>query len=205
VPHAIDFVTARTEFYTRPTALPEVERSSIKLDLHRRDFSVNTLAIRLDGAHLGKLLDFYGGRRDLQQGIIRVLHSLSFIDDPTRILRAIRLEQRLGFTIEPRTAELISDASAPPGSGHRRPHPSRNSTGDARGLTHSRPGAAGGNGRVGPDSPQLSWSPRRRPNASSGYSSSCAIRAGSRRWRPKRQPQPSSPSGSCRCPCRRRR
>jgi tRNA nucleotidyltransferase (CCA-adding enzyme) len=110
VPHAIDFVTARTEFYTRPTALPEVERSSIKLDLHRRDFSVNTLAIRLDGAHLGKLLDFYGGRRDLQQGVIRVLHSLSFIDDPTRILRAIRLEQRLNFTIEPRTAELIGDA-----------------------------------------------------------------------------------------------
>jgi tRNA nucleotidyltransferase (CCA-adding enzyme) len=110
VPHAIDFVTARTEFYTRPTALPEVERGSIKLDLHRRDFSINTLAVRLDGAHLGKLLDFYGGRRDLQQGVIRVLHSLSFIDDPTRILRAIRLEQRLNFNIEPRTAELIGDA-----------------------------------------------------------------------------------------------
>ena len=110
VPQAIDFVTARTEFYTQPTALPEVERSSIKLDLHRRDFSINTLAIRLDGAHLGKLLDFYGGRRDLQQGIIRVLHSLSFIDDPTRILRAVRLEQRLGFTIEPRTAELLTAA-----------------------------------------------------------------------------------------------
>lgn len=110
VPEAIDFVTARTEFYTQPSALPEVERGSIKLDLHRRDFTINTLAIRLDGAHLGKLLDFYGGRRDLEQGIIRVLHSLSFVDDPTRILRAARLEQRLNFTIEPRTAELITSA-----------------------------------------------------------------------------------------------
>lgn len=110
VPASIDFITARTEFYTQPTALPEVERSSIKLDLHRRDFTINTLAIRLDGAHLGQMLDFYGGRRDLTQGVIRVLHSLSFIDDPTRMLRAVRFEQRLGFAIEPRTAELIGEA-----------------------------------------------------------------------------------------------
>ncbi|GMQ78715.1 MAG: CBS domain-containing protein [Anaerolineae bacterium] len=110
VPDAIDFVTARTEFYTRPTALPEVERGSIKLDLHRRDFTINTLAIRLDGAHLGELLDFYGGRRDLESGLIRVLHSLSFVDDPTRILRAARLEQRLNFAIESRTQELITAA-----------------------------------------------------------------------------------------------
>lgn len=110
LPSAIDFVTARTEFYTEPSALPEVERGSIKLDLHRRDFTINTLAVRLDGAHLGELLDFYGGRRDLTQGIIRVLHSLSFVDDPTRILRAVRLEQRLHFTIEPRTAELMTAA-----------------------------------------------------------------------------------------------
>jgi tRNA nucleotidyltransferase (CCA-adding enzyme) len=110
VPATIDFVTARTEFYTRPTALPEVERGSIKLDLHRRDFTINTLAIRLDGAHLGELLDFYGGRRDLEQGLIRILHSLSFIDDPTRILRAVRLEQRLGFTIEAHTAGLLTAA-----------------------------------------------------------------------------------------------
>lgn len=107
---SIDFVTARTEFYTEPSALPEVERGSIKLDLHRRDFTINTLALRLDGAHLGELLDFYGGQRDLEQKIIRVLHSLSFIDDPTRMLRAARLEQRLGFHIEERTAELIASA-----------------------------------------------------------------------------------------------
>jgi len=109
-PESIDFVTARTEFYREPSALPEVERGSIKLDLHRRDFTINTLAVRLDGAHLGELLDFYSGRQDLRQGIIRVLHSLSFIDDPTRILRAVRYEQRLDFVIEPRTAELIADA-----------------------------------------------------------------------------------------------
>lgn len=109
VPDTIDFVTARTEFYEQPSALPEVESGSIKLDLHRRDFTINTLAIRLDGAHLGELLDFYGGLRDLEQGLIRVLHSLSFIDDPTRILRAARLEQRLDFAIEERTEELIAD------------------------------------------------------------------------------------------------
>lgn len=107
LPETIDFVTARSEFYQEPSALPQVERGSIKLDLHRRDFTINTLATRLDGAHLGELLDFYGGRRDLDQGLIRVLHSLSFVDDATRILRAIRLEQRLGFKIEPRSLELI--------------------------------------------------------------------------------------------------
>ena len=107
---AVDFVTARTEFYTHPTALPEVERSSIKQDLHRRDFTINTLAIRLDPDHFGELLDFYGGESDLRQGLIRVLHSLSFIEDPTRILRAARLETRLDFRIELRTEQLIADA-----------------------------------------------------------------------------------------------
>ncbi len=107
---AIDFVSARTEFYEEPTVLPTVVRGSIKLDLLRRDFTINTLAIRLDGAHLGELLDFYGGLRDLEQGLIRALHSLSFIDDPTRILRAVRFEQRLGFTIEARTLELLENS-----------------------------------------------------------------------------------------------
>jgi tRNA nucleotidyltransferase (CCA-adding enzyme) len=111
LPTAIDFVTARTEFYTHPTALPEVERSSIKQDLHRRDFTINTLAIRLDPDHFGELLDFYGGEADLRQGVIRVLHSLSLVEDPTRILRAARLETRLGFHIEPRTEQLIADAA----------------------------------------------------------------------------------------------
>jgi len=106
---SLDFVSARTEFYPHPTALPEVESSSIKQDLHRRDFTINTMAIRLDGDRYGELLDFYGGEQDLGDRVIRVLHSLSFVEDPTRILRAIRLEQRLGFHIEPRTQELIGN------------------------------------------------------------------------------------------------
>lgn len=107
---SLDFVTARTEFYEHPTALPSVERSSIKQDLHRRDFTINILAVSLDEESYGELLDFYGGERDIEEGLIRVLHNLSFVEDPTRILRAIRLEQRLGFKVEKRTEELIHDA-----------------------------------------------------------------------------------------------
>jgi tRNA nucleotidyltransferase (CCA-adding enzyme) len=110
VPAALDFVTARTEFYESPTMLPQVERSSIKQDLYRRDFTINTMAICLDRGRYGELLDFYGGLRDLQEERIRVLHNLSFVEDPTRILRAVRFEQRLDFDIEERTAELIHDA-----------------------------------------------------------------------------------------------
>jgi tRNA nucleotidyltransferase (CCA-adding enzyme) len=110
LPPSVDFVTARTEFYTYPTALPQVAQSSIKQDLHRRDFTINTLAIRLDPDHWGEILDFYGGEADLEQGVIRVLHSLSFLDDPTRILRAARLESRLGFHLDPRSEQLIEDA-----------------------------------------------------------------------------------------------
>jgi tRNA nucleotidyltransferase (CCA-adding enzyme) len=109
-PPALDFVTARTEFYAHPSALPQVERSSIKQDLYRRDFTINTMAICLDRARYGELLDYYGGERDLREGSIRVLHSLSFVEDPTRILRAVRFEQRLGFTIEERTEELLRSA-----------------------------------------------------------------------------------------------
>ncbi|MFN2272108.1 MAG: CBS domain-containing protein [Anaerolineae bacterium] len=110
LPPSVDFASARTEFYIYPTALPKVERSSIKQDLHRRDFTINTLAIRLDPDHWGALLDFYGGESDLRDGVIRVLHSLSFADDPTRMLRAARLESRLGFRLDPRSEELIADA-----------------------------------------------------------------------------------------------
>lgn len=111
LPYHIDFASSRNEFYEHPTALPTVYDSSIKLDLQRRDFTINTIAVQVSPiASLGKILDFYGGMNDLQAGVIRVLHSLSFVDDPTRILRAVRLSQRLGFTIEPRTAELIHTA-----------------------------------------------------------------------------------------------
>jgi tRNA nucleotidyltransferase (CCA-adding enzyme) len=105
----LDFASARYEFYEHPTALPTVYESSIKLDLQRRDFTINTLAIQISPASLfGRVVDFYGGLRDLEARLIRVLHSLSFIDDPTRILRALRFEHRLGFKIEARTAELIT-------------------------------------------------------------------------------------------------
>ena len=109
-PEALDLVTARREFYTHPTALPTVERGSIKLDLHRRDFTINTLAMRLDGRHYGDLYDYWGGMADLQSGLVRVLHSLSFVDDPTRILRAVRFEQRFGYQIGERTRELLDNA-----------------------------------------------------------------------------------------------
>jgi tRNA nucleotidyltransferase (CCA-adding enzyme) len=107
---SVDLVSARTEFYTHPTALPTVERGSIKLDLHRRDFTMNTLALRLDGRHYGDLHDYWGGLNDLHQKLVRVLHSLSFVDDPTRILRAVRFEQRFSFHIEERTLELLMEA-----------------------------------------------------------------------------------------------
>ncbi|HEY7617329.1 MAG TPA: hypothetical protein VH744_11035, partial [Terriglobales bacterium] len=111
LPDHIDFATARNEFYEHPTALPTVYSGSIKLDLGRRDFTLNTLAVQLSPKALkGRIIDYYGGLRDLRGGLIRALHSLSFVDDPTRILRAVRFECRLGFTIEPRTAELIHTA-----------------------------------------------------------------------------------------------
>ncbi|MBN1451213.1 MAG: CBS domain-containing protein [Anaerolineales bacterium] len=110
LPEFLDLISARTEFYEHPTALPTVERGSIKLDLHRRDFTINTLALRLDGHHYGELHDYWGGLADLERGYVRVLHSLSFVDDPTRMLRAVRYEQRYGFEIESRTRQLMEEA-----------------------------------------------------------------------------------------------
>lgn len=110
LPETLDLISARTEFYDFPTALPQVERSSIKLDLHRRDFTINTLALRLDGNHYGELYDYWGGYEDLQAGLIKVLHSLSFVDDPTRLIRAVRFEQRFNFRIEDRTFQLMEEA-----------------------------------------------------------------------------------------------
>ena len=110
LPAHLDFVTARTEFYTEPAVLPTVQQGSIKLDLHRRDFTINTLALCLNPDRWGNLLDFWNGLNDLNAGLVRVLHSLSFVDDATRILRAVRYEQRFNFRIEARTLELLSDA-----------------------------------------------------------------------------------------------
>ncbi|MGI6357293.1 MAG: CBS domain-containing protein [Bacillota bacterium] len=105
-----DLVTARTEFYAYPAALPDVEQSTIKQDLYRRDFTINTMAIALNGRRHGELLDFFGGRDDLAAGAVRVLFNLSFVEDPTRILRAVRFEQRYGFTIEPETMRFLQNA-----------------------------------------------------------------------------------------------
>lgn len=106
----IDVATARLEYYEYPAALPIVELSSIKMDLYRRDFSINTLAVHIGPPHFGKLVDFFGGQQDLKDGIIRVLHSLSFVEDPTRIIRAIRFEQRFQFRISNQTERLIKNA-----------------------------------------------------------------------------------------------
>jgi tRNA nucleotidyltransferase (CCA-adding enzyme) len=102
----IDVVTARTEFYDAPAALPTVEHATIREDLFRRDFTINAMAVSLRGDDFGRLVDPFGGRRDLADGTIRVLHNLSFIDDPTRIFRAIRYENRYRFHMDASTARL---------------------------------------------------------------------------------------------------
>ncbi|NER78005.1 MAG: CBS domain-containing protein, partial [Leptolyngbya sp. SIO1D8] len=106
----VDIATARTEFYPYPAANPEVEASSIRQDLYRRDFTINALAIRLTQPHAGQLLDFFGGLIDLQRRHVRVLHANSFIEDPTRIYRGVRFAVRLGFTLEPQTEGFIRHA-----------------------------------------------------------------------------------------------
>lgn len=106
----LDLISARSEVYHRPAALPRIKLGRISDDLRRRDFTINTLAIRLDEAHFGELRDDFGATKDLQQGIIRVLHSDSFRDDPTRMYRAVRYEQRFGFKIAGDTLALIPPA-----------------------------------------------------------------------------------------------
>jgi tRNA nucleotidyltransferase (CCA-adding enzyme) len=106
----VDVASARTEYYERPAALPTVEHGSIRMDLYRRDFTINALAVGLNATGYGRLLDFFGGSRDLKDGVIRVLHSLSFVEDPTRILRAARFAVRYGFTIARQSERLIRNA-----------------------------------------------------------------------------------------------
>lgn len=103
----VDIATARTEFYPYPAANPEVEASSIRQDLYRRDFTINALSVRLTPPRAGELLDFFGGMLDLRSQQIRVLHANSFIEDPTRIFRAVRFAVRLGFQLEPQTETYI--------------------------------------------------------------------------------------------------
>ena len=106
----LDFISARSETYAHPGALPTVKRGTLMDDLRRRDFTINTLALRLDGEHYGQLEDDLGGLDDLTKGLVRVLHPGSYKDDPTRILRAIRYEQRYGFQIAPEDLDLIRGA-----------------------------------------------------------------------------------------------
>ena len=106
----IDVASARMEYYRFPAALPIVEMSSIKLDLSRRDFTINTLAIQLNPGRFGTLIDFFAAHKDLKEKALRVLHNLSFVEDPTRVFRAIRFEQRFDFTIGKLTARLIENA-----------------------------------------------------------------------------------------------
>ncbi len=106
----IDVATARIEHYKSPAALPIVKLSSLKRDLFRRDFTINTLAVWLNKGHYGTLIDHFGAMRDIKERVLRVLHNLSFIEDPTRIFRAIRFEQRFGFKIGKLTESLIQNA-----------------------------------------------------------------------------------------------
>ena len=106
----IDIASARMEYYEFPAALPTVEMSSLKLDLFRRDFTINTLCIQLNPNKFGTLIDFFTAQKDLKEKTVRVLHNLSFVEDPTRAFRAIRFEQRFGFTIGKLTVNLIHNA-----------------------------------------------------------------------------------------------
>jgi len=106
----LDVATARIEYYAYPAALPTVETSAIRNDLFRRDFSINAMAIRLNGAKAYTLIDFFGGQADLKTRSLRVLHNLSFVEDPTRAYRAVRFEHRYGFTMGKQTISLLKNA-----------------------------------------------------------------------------------------------
>ena len=108
----VDLAMARAETYARPGALPRVRPASLEEDLARRDFTVNALALALCGPERGRLLDPFGGWEDLRRRLVRVLHARSFIDDATRILRAVRYTARLGFRLEPQTGSLLRRAAS---------------------------------------------------------------------------------------------
>ncbi|WP_413379627.1 CBS domain-containing protein [Alkalihalobacillus sp. 1P02AB] len=108
----IDFVSSRTEFYTGPAVLPTVTYSNIKEDLARRDFTINAMAVKLNASSFGELLDYFQGKDDLVKGKIRILHTLSFIEDPTRIFRAIRFAHRFQYQLATQTKELAKAAGS---------------------------------------------------------------------------------------------
>jgi tRNA nucleotidyltransferase (CCA-adding enzyme) len=106
----LDVTSARSEYYTHPGALPTVERSSLRRDLLRRDFSINAMAAEIDPAEFGAIADPFGGLADVRDGVVRVLHPLSFVEDPTRVLRAARFELRFGFAMDEATEGLARRA-----------------------------------------------------------------------------------------------
>ncbi|GAB6065158.1 A-adding tRNA nucleotidyltransferase [Aquifex pyrophilus] len=106
----VELATARRETYPKPGAYPKVEPASLKEDLVRRDFTINAMAISVNPEDFGTLIDYFGGLRDLKEGIIRVLHPVSFIEDPVRILRALRFAGRLGFKLSRSTEKLLKQA-----------------------------------------------------------------------------------------------
>ena len=106
----IDIVTARKELYKKPAAYPNVKLGTMKEDLFRRDFSINAMAVAINKKNFGKLIDFYNGLKDLKKGLVRSMHDKSFVDDPTRIFRAVRFSTRFNFKIEPHTKKLIKEA-----------------------------------------------------------------------------------------------
>lgn len=108
----LDFVSARRERYPAPGALPDVTRGSLDDDLKRRDFTINAMALRLDGPRAGELVDPCGGLADLEAGVVRALHERSFVDDPSRVVRAARYAGRLDFAVSERTA-AAARAAAP--------------------------------------------------------------------------------------------
>ncbi len=108
--HKIDITTARREYYEYPAALPTVERSTLKEDLFRRDFTLNAMAIQINSHAFGELIDYFHGRDDIQKKQIRVLYNLSFVEDPTRILRAVRFELRFGFQMDDQTVALVTNS-----------------------------------------------------------------------------------------------
>lgn len=105
--YRIDLATCRSETYNHPGALPSIKPGSIKEDLFRRDFTVNAMAACINTSRFGAIIDLYGGQKDLEKKLIRILHDRSFTDDATRIMRAVRYEQRLGFKLEPKTARIL--------------------------------------------------------------------------------------------------
>ena len=107
--YKIDFATARKEYYPHWGSLPKVEPAGLKEDLFRRDFTINAMAISLNDDY-ARLIDFYNGLDDLRKGIIRIMHKNSFLEDPTRILRAVRFQQRFSFKMEKKTFGLLKEA-----------------------------------------------------------------------------------------------